>query len=331
MRTTTLSTLALPLLFSTLASSITLNCENILVDKKKFNFGKLGGPHVLYVNDESRPPAIHNTTYTIDLCQPLKKVKNIPSADQCPGGTRVCAIEKSYNPVDNTDPQIESVIAIAGDFPTSNGKALDPKYSRLKATDANTEGLRMELHGGAWGRKKQMAVIEFQCDRTRTGNEGFEDMEDKTVSEAVFRKYRMKHSQNVSITEDDEEKPDDIQSLQFISYGASDEKTDVLRLNWRTKYACEDFEEGGDEADGGKKSSSHWGFFTWFIIVVFLGIATYLIFGSWLNYNRYGARGWDLLPHGDTIRDIPYLFKDWSRKVVDTVQGGGSRGGYSAV
>lgn len=64
---------------------------------------------------------------------------------------------------------------------------------------------------------------------------------------------------------------------------------------------------------------------------LFLGIAAYLIFGSWLNYNRYGARGWDLLPHGDTIRDIPYLFKDWSRKVVETVTGGSTRGGYSAV
>lgn len=65
----------------------------------------------------------------------------------------------------------------------------------------------------------------------------------------------------------------------------------------------------------------------------FLATATYLIFGSWLNYNRYGARGWDLLPHGDTIRDMPYLVKDWSKKVVDTVSGSGvgGRGGYSAV
>jgi autophagy-related protein 27 len=64
---------------------------------------------------------------------------------------------------------------------------------------------------------------------------------------------------------------------------------------------------------------------------IFLGTAAYLIFGSWLNYNRYGARGWDLLPHGDTIRDIPYLLKDWTRRVLNTVQGSGSRGGYSAV
>jgi hypothetical protein len=63
----------------------------------------------------------------------------------------------------------------------------------------------------------------------------------------------------------------------------------------------------------------------------FLSTAAYLIFGSWLNYNRYGARGWDLLPHGDTIRDVPYLVKDAMRRVVNTVQGGGSRGGYAAV
>lgn len=64
---------------------------------------------------------------------------------------------------------------------------------------------------------------------------------------------------------------------------------------------------------------------------VFLGVAAYLIFGSWINYNRYSARGWDLVPHSETLRDLPYLFKDWMRRVVSTVQGGGSRGGYSAV
>lgn len=63
----------------------------------------------------------------------------------------------------------------------------------------------------------------------------------------------------------------------------------------------------------------------------FLCTAAYLIFGSWLNYNRYGARGWDLLPHADTIRDVPYIFQDWLRRVVNTLQGPGTRGGYSAV
>lgn len=66
---------------------------------------------------------------------------------------------------------------------------------------------------------------------------------------------------------------------------------------------------------------------------VFLGAAAYLIFGSWLNYTRYGARGWDLVPHGDAIRDLPYIVADWGRTAVNTVQGRShaSRGGYSAV
>ena len=64
---------------------------------------------------------------------------------------------------------------------------------------------------------------------------------------------------------------------------------------------------------------------------LFLATSTYLIFGSWLNYNRYGARGWDALPHGDTLRDLPYIMSDFGRKVTSTIQGGGSRGGYSAV
>lgn len=65
---------------------------------------------------------------------------------------------------------------------------------------------------------------------------------------------------------------------------------------------------------------------------VFLLAATYIIFGSWLNYNRYGARGWDLIPHGDTIRDLPYIVKDFGSSMAGRVQvGGESRGGYSAV
>lgn len=64
---------------------------------------------------------------------------------------------------------------------------------------------------------------------------------------------------------------------------------------------------------------------------VFLGVAAYLIFGSWLNYSRYGARGWDLLPHGDTIRDVPHLLREWARRVLGTVQGHGGSRGYSAV
>ena len=69
-----------------------------------------------------------------------------------------------------------------------------------------------------------------------------------------------------AFVEDDPEddKQDDGKSLTFVSYGSIDDKTDVLRLNWRTKYACEDFEDDDDESSS---KGSHWGFFTWFIIM----------------------------------------------------------------
>ncbi|KAK5242509.1 type II membrane protein, partial [Cryomyces antarcticus] len=128
--------------------------------------------------------------------------------------------------------------------------------------------------------------------------------------------------------------PDEGKSLRFVSYKPEgDHGVGTLRLEWHTKYACESQKDVDDSPPSGKtpSSSSHWGFFTWFLIIAFLAIAAYLIFASWLNYNRYGARGWDLLPHGDALRDVPYLLRDWARRVATTVQGGRSRGGYAAV
>lgn len=233
---------------------------------------------------------------------------------------------KSWNPVDDPEQkhvEVENVIPVAGNFDSSTGKSLDPKVTRLKEQDVNADGLQIEFNGGYYNKRKQRAVIQLQCDKERTGNEE--------------RRKRKRDDK------EEEEEPS-TSSLTFVSYGPVEgkEQMDVVRFNWRTKYACEDY------ADSDEAKKTGWGLFTWFILMynlplplvdvhtdrcdsAFLGIAAYLIFGSWLNYNRYGARGWDLLPHGDTIRDIPYLFKDFSRKVVETVSGGGSRGGYSAV
>ena len=200
---------------------------------------------------------------------------------------------------------------------------MEPKWTRLKTMDTDEEGLQLELNGPKYGNFDQKAVIHFQCDPERTGNDA-----------VVHDKQRRQDDDEVVGHGD----------LRFKSYGPLETKSgtvEVLRLDWRTMYACEDYKGAPPSA------SSSWGFFTWFILMyvsrltcrvagltvssAFLGIAAYLIFGSWLNYNRYGARGWDLLPHGDTIRDIPYLMKDWGKKVADTVAGGPSRGGYSAV
>ncbi len=234
------------------------------------------------------------------------------------------------------------MIPVAGNFDSSTGKSLDPRVTRLKAQDSSSDGLQIELNGGNYHKMKQRAVIQLQCDKDRTGNEEKVE-EEKGNDDDAERKLRRRDDDGDKEEDDD---PSAGPSLSFVSYGQVEgkEKMEVLRLNWRTKYACEDY------ADSDEARKSGWGFFTWFILMYgksipylstltdcfalssgFLSIAAYLIFGSWLNYNRYGARGWDLLPHGDTIRDLPYLFKDFSRKVVETVSGGGSRGGYSAV
>ena len=50
-------------------------------------------------------------------------------------------------------------------------------------------------------------------------------------------------------------------TLKFIEY---DDQLDpnVLRLEWKTKYACEDAVVGG-----GDKKSGGWGFFSWFFFM----------------------------------------------------------------
>jgi autophagy-related protein 27 len=96
----------------------------------------------------------------------------------------------------------------------------------------------------------QKAVVQFQCDTTRTGN----DESDK--------KERRDEEEEDDDGDDDQSGKD----LQYVSY--KDEETDdgiakVLRLNWKTKYACQDYVDGGSGGDPG----ASWGFFTWFILM----------------------------------------------------------------
>lgn len=180
----------------------------------------------------------------------------------------VCGIESVYNPVEDSK-MVVGVIPIAGNYETTTGKGLEPKFSRLKSKDTQTEGILMELHGGKFNKKNQMAIIKFQCDLDRSGNEGFEAADGKMIlaRAAGLLVNRGAGAMDIgSLAEDDPEddKEGDGKSLSFVSYGSTDEKTDLLRLNWRTRYACEDFE---DDDDGPSNKSSHWGFFTWFVIM----------------------------------------------------------------
>ena len=104
----------------------------------------------------------------------------------------------------------------------------------------------MEMHGGKYDKKKQKAVIEFLCSKNGDGatekndeDEGDDD-EKKTSKEIV----------------DDGEGG----RIKLLSY-EDVEGEGVLRLQWNTKYACENVEgEAPDKAGG-------WGFFSWFFFM----------------------------------------------------------------
>ena len=329
--------------------AVTLDCAQIRDDGQLFNLEKLGGPKTVHWQQYKKtPPTVMNSTFTIDICQPLND-KDAKKNEKCPSGTRVCAKKWEYR--EEKEAYLESVIGIAGEYSTSRGsnRALDPKFTRLKGSAGNSdgkEGVIVELNGGKNPDERsgtpQKAIIEFICDKKVSGNEGFKNngARDTLPTTTVIATPPALHSANdvpsVSATPDgrlrtradDDEGPDlpDLdkgKNLQFVSYKAEGD-TEVLRLRWKTKFACENAVEN-------RAPTAGWGFFTWFIIILFLLVAAYIIFGSWLNYNRYGARGWDLIPHGDTIRDIPYLVKDFSNSMADRLKGQNSRGGYSAV
>ena len=151
----------------------------------------------------------------------------------------VCGVEVVYHKEKPDNSDVERIIPVAGDFGGEN--TLNPSYTRLKTSgaeaDQNKEGLRVELHGGTYPHgdeeEKQQAIVVFICDSDKTGLEG--QIRDDVTGE------------------------EDEKSLKYIHY-----ENGVLELEWRTKYACEQLQDdGGSDTSGG----SHWGFFTWFIIV----------------------------------------------------------------
>lgn len=183
----------------------------------------------------------------------------------------VCGVKKTWNPIDDPDvkhPIISDVIGVAGTYDMSHGGALEPQITRLKTTDKEIEGLDIELHGGRYNDRKQKAVVSFICAKDMTGNEGNEDAEDKQLLRA--RKDE-EESDDDDDSDDGDKKPGDRfkqdpkSALQFVSYQEEEvgkDKYDVLRMSWKTKYACEDSDIADDTpAKGG------WGFFTWFILL----------------------------------------------------------------
>ena len=178
----------------------------------------------------------------------------------------VCGYKTVYDTFHNSSTNA-GAIPIAGDYTLSGGGHIDPKWTRLKTSDSQSdrdkEGIRLKMGGGSYfsdlKERDQKAVVEFLCDRKDEPGER---------RRALLATDEPDDGKNVAGTPNEEERKkkeqtDDGQGgvLKFVSYSLVGED-EILSLEWRTKYACEDRTD-----DAGENSSGHWGFFTWFIIM----------------------------------------------------------------
>lgn len=197
----------------------------------------------------------------------------------------VCAIQHHIKGDQDT---VTEVIAIAGALENAGGSQFDYDLTRLKGSDStsdsNKEGVRVVLKGGKHPlsgnpSKEQKAVIEFLCDKDRTGLEGEWDSEDKYEKESKLRvrdeekeddeKEGEKEGEGEGESTLEHQLKTNDTALIWDSY-KDESGVDVLRLTWHTKYACEnrdDKDDGKDGNDGNQDPSAGWGFFTWFVIM----------------------------------------------------------------
>ena len=161
----------------------------------------------------------------------------------------VCAIERLDNTVENLTTIIDT-IPIAGEFSHSTGGALDPKWTRLKSSashaDKEKEGVRLEMNGGKDSDgQKQKAIVEFLCDTSAKHGR----RRDLLVAEEEDDHGDGEDGDKEGKEVDDEHGG----KLKFVSWDV-EESTKVLRLEWTTRYGCENAEDDKTGSNNG-----HWG------------------------------------------------------------------------
>lgn len=210
----------------------------------------------------------------------------------------VCGVERVVGAGDNGRDWkglVTGIIPIAGDYHagTPSSRALDPKVTTLKSgVDSRVLGLRVELHGGQYpfdldgGKtnsnttgRKQTAIIDLQCDPTRPkpgprfkkhGEAGAlaGHREEGASQDDSWPNQRCEGFLETSTSSNSSHK--NTSDIRFISYGpgGDNNNNDVLHLEWLTKYACENINNHNDSDNNDENDkSSHWGFFTWVIIM----------------------------------------------------------------
>ena len=140
---------------------------------------------------------------------------------------------------------------------------MDPKLTRLKssesASDREKEGVRIIMNGGKHEKQKQKASVELVCQRDESGGEARKRAEDDEDDDDDEGDGKNKAHDDKGETQSDGHGG----TLKLVSWEVEEDDAKVLRLEWMTKYACED----ADGSDEGSSTSGSWGFFTWFLIM----------------------------------------------------------------
>ncbi|KAL4402887.1 type II membrane protein [Malassezia pachydermatis] len=107
-----------------------------------------------------------------------------------------------------------------------------------------------------------------------------------------------------------------------------------LTLQWDTPLACADLPTTPPRPPPRTKHRRGW--FARLCWLIIIGMLIYLAVGVWYNYTQYGATGWDLLPHRDFWRDVPYRLRTGWQQGMRTATAGRrtdsfSRAGYEPV
>lgn len=122
------------------------------------------------------------------------------------------------------------------------------------------------------------------------------------------------------------------QEAKEPSFSDYNSLTGTGTVTWETPAACA--KENKDDPPNptpDEPSTPSGNGLGWFFFLFFLALGAYFVIGAYHNYTNYGATGWDLVPHRDFWRDVPFLLRDLAQHLITAVRGGPSRGGYHAV
>lgn len=173
---------------------------------------------------------------------------------------------------------VDKVVAIAGNLQDHGGTGFDVEAKRLKDSDSNSdsqkEGVLLVLKGGknpldgpVKERRPQKAVLEFICDHDKTGLEGEWRSEDRYDGDDKKLRRRDDEKEEEGESALEHQLKHDDTALLWEGYKPEGDE-DVLRLTWKTKYACEEKrDDDKPDNDDDETSKGSWGFFTWFVIM----------------------------------------------------------------